>query len=109
MTDRTKEPAGGFGGPAAFRMLQQHLEEFLIGLAPITGLKHSVPVRCNVLLAQFVSAANRENLQIDWWVKRLSPESFDGPQQLKRAHPNVKFATGEHEDSFKFTPQRQQV
>ncbi len=46
-----------------------------------------------------VSAANVENLQIDWWEDCLSPDDFDGFQQLKRAHPTVKFTTGEHEYS----------
>jgi L-alanine-DL-glutamate epimerase-like enolase superfamily enzyme len=44
-----------------------------------------------------VSAANREDLQIDWWEECLSPDDFDGFHQLKRAHPTVKFTTGEHE------------
>ena len=46
-----------------------------------------------------VSTANREDLQIDWWEECLSPDDFDGFQQLKRAHPTVKFTTGEHEYS----------
>jgi L-alanine-DL-glutamate epimerase-like enolase superfamily enzyme len=46
-----------------------------------------------------VSAAIRENLQIDWWEECLSPDDSDGFQQLKRAHPTVKFTTGEHEYS----------
>jgi L-alanine-DL-glutamate epimerase-like enolase superfamily enzyme len=46
-----------------------------------------------------VSAANREDIQIDWWEECLSPDDFDGFQQLKRAHPTVKFTTGEHEYS----------
>jgi L-alanine-DL-glutamate epimerase-like enolase superfamily enzyme len=46
-----------------------------------------------------VSAANREDLRIDWWEECLSPDDFDGFQQLKRAHPAVKFTTGEHEYS----------
>lgn len=46
-----------------------------------------------------VTAANREDLQIDWWEECLSPDDFDGFQQLKGAHPTVKFTTGEHEYS----------
>ena len=38
-----------------------------------------------------------ENLDIDWWEECLSPDDFDGFEQLKRAHPSVKFTTGEHE------------
>ena len=46
-----------------------------------------------------VSAAERENLNIDWWEECLSPDDFDGQALLKRAHPKVKFTTGEHEYS----------
>jgi L-rhamnonate dehydratase len=46
-----------------------------------------------------VTAANREDLRIDWWEECLSPDDFDGFQQLKRAHPTTRFTTGEHEYS----------
>ena len=46
-----------------------------------------------------VSAAERENLNVDWWEECLSPDDFDGQALLKRAHPKVKFTTGEHEYS----------
>jgi L-rhamnonate dehydratase len=39
------------------------------------------------------------DLNIDWWEECLSPDDFDGFEQLKRAHPTVKFTTGEHEYS----------
>ncbi|KAJ5094740.1 enolase C-terminal domain-like protein [Penicillium angulare] len=38
-------------------------------------------------------------LNIDWWEECLSPDDFDGHALLKRAHPTVKFTTGEHEFS----------
>ncbi|KAL8985742.1 MAG: hypothetical protein Q9205_000639 [Flavoplaca limonia] len=40
-----------------------------------------------------------KNLDIDWWEECLSPDDSDGFEQLKRAHPTVKFTTGEHEYS----------
>ena len=40
-----------------------------------------------------------ESLDIDWWEECLSPDDFDGFELLKRAHPTVKFTTGEHEFS----------
>ncbi|KKY29062.1 putative mandelate racemase muconate lactonizing enzyme family protein [Phaeomoniella chlamydospora] len=46
-----------------------------------------------------VSAAEKENINIDWWEECLSPDDFDGFVQLKRAHPKAKFTTGEHEYS----------
>ena len=40
-----------------------------------------------------------EDLNIDWWEECLSPDDSDGFEQIKRAHPSVKFTTGEHEYS----------
>ncbi|KAK5171170.1 uncharacterized protein LTR77_004314 [Saxophila tyrrhenica] len=40
-----------------------------------------------------------KDLNIDWWEECLSPDDFDGHALLKRAHPTVKFTTGEHEYS----------
>ncbi|EMC98699.1 hypothetical protein BAUCODRAFT_30969 [Baudoinia panamericana UAMH 10762] len=40
-----------------------------------------------------------KDLHIDWWEECLSPDDFDGHALLKRAHPTVKFTTGEHEYS----------
>lgn len=39
------------------------------------------------------------DLHINWWEECLSPDDFDGHALLKRAHPTVKFTTGEHEFS----------
>lgn len=48
---------------------------------------------------ELVTAAEKIGLNIDWWEECLSPDDFDGFQQLKRAHPGKKFTTGEHEYS----------
>lgn len=40
-----------------------------------------------------------ESFNINWWEECLSPDDTDGFEQLKRAHPTVKFTTGEHEFS----------
>lgn len=40
-----------------------------------------------------------KDLHIDWWEECLSPDDFDGHALLKRAHPTIKFTTGEHEFS----------
>ena len=40
-----------------------------------------------------------EDLNIDWWEECLSPDDSDGFEQIKRAHPTIKFTTGEHEYS----------
>ncbi|KAK7718844.1 hypothetical protein SLS57_005954 [Botryosphaeria dothidea] len=40
-----------------------------------------------------------KHLNINWWEECLSPDDFDGHALLKKAHPTVKFTTGEHEYS----------
>jgi len=40
-----------------------------------------------------------KDLDIDWWEECLSPDDFDGHALIKRAHPTIKFTTGEHEYS----------
>ncbi len=39
------------------------------------------------------------DLNINWWEECLSPDDSDGFKQIKRAHPTLKFTTGEHEYS----------
>lgn len=48
---------------------------------------------------QLVKKCEQEGLNIDWWEECLTPDDFDGHALLKRAHPTVKFTTGEHEFS----------
>lgn len=36
-------------------------------------------------------------LDIYWWEEVLSPEDVDGYRQIKQAHPQLKWTTGEHE------------
>ncbi|KAK7937967.1 uncharacterized protein PG986_014835 [Apiospora aurea] len=40
-----------------------------------------------------------KDLRINWWEECLTPDDTDGFEQIKRAHPTVKFTTGEHEYS----------
>lgn len=48
---------------------------------------------------EVVKACEVAGLNIDWWEECLSPDDFDGFEQLKRAHPTIRFTTGEHEYS----------
>lgn len=48
---------------------------------------------------QLVKRCEAEGINIDWWEECLSPDDFDGQALLKKAHPTVKFTTGEHEYS----------
>ncbi|KAF2177637.1 nucleotide-diphospho-sugar transferase [Zopfia rhizophila CBS 207.26] len=40
-----------------------------------------------------------EDLNLNWWEECLSPDDTDGFELIKRAHPRMKFTTGEHEYS----------
>lgn len=40
-----------------------------------------------------------KSLNINWWEETLSPDDTEGYAQIKRAHPTIKFTTGEHEYS----------
>ncbi|KAF2476046.1 nucleotide-diphospho-sugar transferase [Lindgomyces ingoldianus] len=40
-----------------------------------------------------------EDLNLNWWEECLSPDDSDGFELIKRAHPTMKFTTGEHEYS----------
>ncbi|KAM0250183.1 hypothetical protein ACHAQJ_008726 [Trichoderma viride] len=46
---------------------------------------------------ELVKACSEFN--INWWEECLSPDDTDGFELIKRAHPTVKFTTGEHEYS----------
>ncbi|CAI7678868.1 unnamed protein product [Penicillium pancosmium] len=48
---------------------------------------------------ELVKRTEQLGLNIDWWEECLTPDDFDGHALLKRAHPTVKFTTGEHEFS----------
>lgn len=48
---------------------------------------------------ELVKRCEQEGINIDWWEECLTPDDFDGHALLKRAHPTVKFTTGEHEFS----------
>ncbi|RMD42727.1 hypothetical protein DV735_g2457, partial [Chaetothyriales sp. CBS 134920] len=46
-----------------------------------------------------VAECKRQHVVIDWWEETLSPDDSAGFALIKRAHPDVKFTTGEHEFS----------
>ncbi|PYH93475.1 mandelate racemase/muconate lactonizing enzyme family protein [Aspergillus ellipticus CBS 707.79] len=48
---------------------------------------------------ELVKRCEAEGINIDWWEECLTPDDFDGQALLKRAHPTVRFTTGEHEYS----------
>jgi L-rhamnonate dehydratase len=40
-----------------------------------------------------------KHLDIYWWEEVLSPDDVEGFREIKRAHPTLKWTTGEHEYS----------
>ncbi|RMZ89576.1 hypothetical protein DV736_g3189, partial [Chaetothyriales sp. CBS 134916] len=67
---------------------------------------HHFPLRVDCwmsLNAQYVidivAECKRQGVVIDWWEETLSPDDSAGFALIKRAHPDVKFTTGEHEFS----------
>jgi len=48
---------------------------------------------------EVVQACKDAGIRINWWEECLSPDDFDGNALVKRAHPDIKFTTGEHEYS----------
>ncbi|KAL8651763.1 MAG: hypothetical protein Q9210_003075 [Variospora velana] len=74
--------------------LQRHRES----VGPDFPLRVDCYMSLNVpYTIQLVKACG--HLNIDWWEECLTPDDSDGFEQIKRAHPTVKFTTGEHEYS----------
>ncbi|KAJ5646264.1 L-rhamnonate dehydratase [Penicillium lividum] len=78
--------------------------EYLRQMRASVGPDFPLRVDCYMSLTvsytiQLVKRCEAEGLDIDWWEECLSPDDFDGHELLKRAHPTVKFTTGEHEFS----------
>lgn len=67
---------------------------------------HDFPLRVDCYMSlnvpytiELVKRCEQEGFNIDWWEECLTPDDVDGHALLKRAHPTVKFTTGEHEFS----------
>lgn len=76
--------------------------EFLRKHREAVGPDFPIMVDCYMSLnvsytIELVKACSEFN--INWWEECLSPDDTDGFEQIKRAHPTVKFTTGEHEYS----------
>jgi L-alanine-DL-glutamate epimerase-like enolase superfamily enzyme len=76
--------------------LKKHRES----LGPDFPLRVDCWMSLNVhYVIDLVSESKRQDIRIDWWEEVLTPDDSDGFAQLKRAHPDTKFTTGEHEFS----------
>lgn len=78
--------------------------EFLKGHREAVGPDFPLMVDCYMSLnvpytCELVEAVKQAGVHINWWEECLHPDDFDGQKMLKRAHPSIKFTTGEHEYS----------
>ncbi|KAI4100980.1 MAG: hypothetical protein LQ339_005301 [Xanthoria mediterranea] len=91
-------PFGPDLGPSGLRSNVDFLRKHRESVGPDFPLRVDCYMSLNVpYTIQLVKAC--EDLNIDWWEECLTPDDSDGFEQLKRAHPTVKFTTGEHEYS----------
>ena len=91
-------PFGPDLGLSGLRRNVDFLRKHREGVGPDFPLRVDCYMSLNVpYTIQLVQAC--KDLDIDWWEECLSPDDSDGFEQLKRAHPTVKFTTGEHEYS----------
>ncbi|KAI4272363.1 MAG: hypothetical protein L6R38_006628 [Xanthoria sp. 2 TBL-2021] len=85
-------------GPSGLRRNVDFLRKHRESVGPDFPLRVDCYMSLNVpYTIQLVKAC--EDLNIDWWEECLTPDDSDGFEQLKRAHPTVKFTTGEHDYS----------
>lgn len=91
-------PYGPDEGQAGLRKNVDFLTKHRESVGPDFPLRVDCYMSLNVpYTIQLVKAC--ENLDLDWWEECLTPDDSDGFEQIKRAHPTVKFTTGEHEYS----------
>jgi L-rhamnonate dehydratase len=73
---------------------------FLRAHREAVGVSYPLMVDCymslNVQYAIALAEACRD-LDIHWWEEVLSPEDVDGYRRIRRAHPTLRWTTGEHE------------
>ena len=89
-------PHSHFDGEAGLRANVEFLRKHRAAIGPGFPLM----VDCYMsLTAQYAIrlAEACKDLDIYWWEEVLSPEDVEGYREIKRAHPALKWTTGEHE------------
>ncbi|KAM0748396.1 racemase [Meredithblackwellia eburnea MCA 4105] len=76
--------------------LKAHREKLGPGFPLMVDCYMSLNVQYAIQIAQ---KAIDEKIDIEWWEEVLHPDDFDGHALLKKALPQVKWTTGEHEYS----------
>ena len=85
-------------GPEGMKKNVEFLRKHREAVGPDFPLRVDCYMSLNV--AYTIELAEKcKDLNIDWWEECLSPDDFDGHALIKRAHPTIKFTTGEHEFS----------
>ena len=91
-------PYGPDEGHEGLRKNVKFLTEHREAVGPDFPLMVDCYMSLNVsYVIDLVSAT--KHLNINWFEEVLHPDDFDGFAQIKRAHPQQKFTTGEHEYS----------
>ncbi|KAF2150813.1 mandelate racemase/muconate lactonizing enzyme family protein [Myriangium duriaei CBS 260.36] len=85
-------------GPEGMRKNVEYLRQKRAEVGPDFPLMVDCYMSLNVQYT-IELAEKCKDLDINWWEECLSPDDFDGHALLKRAHPTIKFTTGEHEFS----------
>lgn len=85
-------------GPEGMRKNVEYLRKMRAEVGPDFPLRVDCYMSLNVQYTIELAEKCKE-FNIDWWEECLSPDDFDGQALIKRAHPTLKFTTGEHEYS----------
>ncbi|KAI5295206.1 hypothetical protein KEM52_002041 [Ascosphaera acerosa] len=100
MAGKVALPYSADEGPEGLRKNVAYLKQKRDEVGPDFPLRVDCWMSLNVpYTIELVKAAEAAGCAIDWWEECLTPDDFDGHALLKRAHPTVKFTTGEHEYS----------
>lgn len=86
--------------PDSLRKNVEFLKNHRQSVGPEFPLRVDCWMSLNVqYVVELVSECKRQDIRIDWWEEVLTPDDSAGFALLKRAHPDTKFTTGEHEFS----------
>ena len=86
-------PADGHEGlEKNYKYLKKHRESVPEDFPLMVDCFMSLNVQYAIQLAK-----KCEDLNINWWEEVLHPDDIDGYKQIKQAHPDKKWTTGEHE------------
>ncbi|KAF2450632.1 nucleotide-diphospho-sugar transferase [Karstenula rhodostoma CBS 690.94] len=91
-------PYGPGEGPEGLKKNVEFLTKHRESVGPDFPIMVDCYMSLNVQYTIEVVAAT-EHLNLNWWEECLSPDDTDGFELIKRAHPRMKFTTGEHEYS----------